>query len=532
MTPTTLPKTCLPTWDVADLPEPKPLSWRNWRAIIGPGIVMMGIQIGGGEWLFGPEITARYGGGLMWVATIAIVLQVFYNMECGRYALYCGEPIFTGFMRTRPGPLFWVCIFMLMSLGVLIPGLSTQAAAVLASFILDKPPGEEHRALVMSLGLAMLVLVTIPVFFGRKVYNTMQAIMTAKVVIVLGFCAVIGIFFVSASNWWSITSGFFKFGSVPVTGADGKEKVVNAFHHYFSEGSWPLIALGNIAVLGAFAGYAGGGGFANSMYSNYVRDQGWGMGSQVGAIPSAVGGKDIKLSHLGKVFAISPETLRRWKLWWHYILTDQVFVWGLGCFVGMGLPALLSMQFAPYSPLYSQEHHFNWAQAVITADGMRHAPGLSPVLAQVLWYAMLFVGLVVLLPSQMSIVENFSRRWTDVIWSGNRRVREGMKEDQVKRLYYTLLICYVVWSLIAYVTFVWFQGTPRLMVLIIANMNNIAIGFSSFHLLWVNHRLLPKPLRPKWYHSLGVIGCGTFYLGLAALVFVHKQLPMIRDLFE
>src|SRR5687767_5549895 len=98
-----LPVTCLPTWEVASLPEPKPQSWMKWRSIIGPGIVMMGVQIGGGEWLFGPEMTARYGGALMWLATIAIITQVFYNMECGRYALYCGEPIFTGFLRTKPG---------------------------------------------------------------------------------------------------------------------------------------------------------------------------------------------------------------------------------------------------------------------------------------------------------------------------------------------------------------------------------------------------------------------------------------------
>ena len=60
---------------------------------------MCGNQIGGGEWLFGPEITARYGGGLMWIATIAIVVQVFFNIEAGRYALYSGEPVMTGFMR-------------------------------------------------------------------------------------------------------------------------------------------------------------------------------------------------------------------------------------------------------------------------------------------------------------------------------------------------------------------------------------------------------------------------------------------------
>ncbi|MFO0064550.1 MAG: Nramp family divalent metal transporter, partial [Pirellulaceae bacterium] len=102
--------TGIPPWTLGELPEPKRLSWRNWRDFLGPGIVMMGIQIGGGEWLLGPAITAKYGGGLMWVATIAILLQVFYNMECGRYALYCGEPVLTGFMRCRPGPRFWVAL--------------------------------------------------------------------------------------------------------------------------------------------------------------------------------------------------------------------------------------------------------------------------------------------------------------------------------------------------------------------------------------------------------------------------------------
>ena len=101
-------KNCLPTWSKAELPEPQPLSWRNWTGFVGPGLVMCGIQLAGGEWLVGAEITARYGGGLMWIAAVAIICQVFYNMECGRYALFCGEPVFTGMMRSRPGPRGWL----------------------------------------------------------------------------------------------------------------------------------------------------------------------------------------------------------------------------------------------------------------------------------------------------------------------------------------------------------------------------------------------------------------------------------------
>jgi hypothetical protein len=40
----------MPSWEVAELPEPKRLGWQNWKSFMGPGIVMCGIQIAGGEW--------------------------------------------------------------------------------------------------------------------------------------------------------------------------------------------------------------------------------------------------------------------------------------------------------------------------------------------------------------------------------------------------------------------------------------------------------------------------------------------------
>lgn len=89
--------------------------------------------------------------------------------------------------------------------------------------------------------------------------------------------------------------------------------------------------------------------------------------------------------------------------------------------MGMALPALLSLEFAPHSQLIGAK--LEWAQALITADGIRHMPSFTPMLAKVLWILAVFVGLMVMLPSQMSIVDDFSRRWTDLIWSGSRRVR-------------------------------------------------------------------------------------------------------------
>lgn len=511
----------IPPWGSAELPEPAPLGWRHWKRFLGPGIVMMGIQIGGGEWLYGPAITAAYGGGLMWIATVAIVLQVFYNLECGRYALFCGEPVFTGFMRCRPGPPFWVGLMVLLNVAALVPGLSTHGAAMIAALVLDRPPTTNDVWLVTPLAYVCLLAVTLPVLLGGKVYNMLQGIMTAKVVVVLGFCLVVGLTCVGPASWWNVLSGFLKFGTLPLSDGPGQERLVNAVAYRWHEGHWPLVAPASLVVLGAFAGYAGGGGLANSTYSNFVRDKGWGMGSQVGAIPSAIGGRRVSLSHVGKTFPLTPENLRRWRGWWRYVLADQLAVWAPGCFMGMALPALLSMEFARHSTISAEQASV--AQAIITADGLRHA-AFSPAVAQVFWIAALFTGLMVMMPSQMSIVDDFSRRWTDAIWSASSRVRGNMEPHQVKYIYYTILAAYVLWSLVfAY----FFASVPRRMTEFIANFNNLALGLTSLQLLWINHRLLPAPFRPRWYQSLGLAACGLFYLGLAGLVFRYKVWPQL-----
>ncbi|MCY2962858.1 MAG: Nramp family divalent metal transporter [Planctomycetota bacterium] len=522
----TLPKTCLPAWSVGELPEPKPLSWRQWYRFIGPGLVMMGIQIGGGEWLLGPDITARYGGGLMWIASIAIIVQVFYNIECGRYALYCGEPVFTGFMRTFPGPMFWIGVIGILNFAALIPGLSAHGAVIFSALWLGHPPTAGDEFMVKTIGYVFLLGVTLPIFVGGKIYNMLQAVMTVKVFAVLSFCLLVGALWVSPANWYNVFSGFLKFGSVPTVDADNRETTVNVVTNWLEGGDLPVVAMANIALIGAFAGYAGGGGLGNATYSNFVRDKGWGMGSLVGAIPSAVGGTHLSLSHLGTVFQVTSDNLRKWKGWWRYILTDQVLVWAPGCFMGMALPALLSLEFAGHSVLQGKEN--KWLQSLITADGISHDPRFSEGMKHALWIITLLVGLLVMLPSQMSIVDDFSRRWTDILWSGVTRVRDRLHGSQVSWIYYSILTIYVLWSLVWTYIFNAY-GSPRLMTIVIANLNNVAIGITSFHVWWINTTLLPKPLRPRWYQQVGILSCGVFYCGMSLLVLITQQIPQFLE---
>lgn len=125
----------LPEWEETDLPAPPALNFRNKLRMAGPGAILLAASIGGGEWLVGPAATVQYGTAILGVVTIAIALQLVFNLEAIRYTLYTGEPIYGGFLRLKPGPRFWTPFYFLLSLVHLgWPALAAAAAStVLAS---------------------------------------------------------------------------------------------------------------------------------------------------------------------------------------------------------------------------------------------------------------------------------------------------------------------------------------------------------------------------------------------------------------
>ncbi len=222
----------MPRWNVAELIDAPRFGWRNWAALLGPGLLMGGAAIGGGEWLTGPMVSAKYGGALFWLATLSILGQVIYNIEICRYTLYTGEPIFTGKFRTPPHPWFWVIAYLALDFGSIFPYLAASAAAPLATALLERVPDAEHGTLTMNLfggettithkalmrTLAYLIFfgALMPLIFGGKIYNALKAVMSFKIFAVMGFLIVVGVLYSHWGTWGEIFSGFVKFGNVPI----------------------------------------------------------------------------------------------------------------------------------------------------------------------------------------------------------------------------------------------------------------------------------------------------------------------------
>jgi hypothetical protein len=478
-------RTRFSSWQTDELPEPQ-LGRRRWTALIGPGLLMVGANIGGGEWLFGPLVTARYGGQVLWLATVAILVQVAYNLAVMRYALYTGESVFVGFFRIWPGPAVWTCVYLLFEFGAIWPYLSANAAVPLAAVILGRLPTQTDAGFVRQLGYIVFLSAFVPLIFGGKIYTALERVMVAKLVLILAYLGFVALFFTRPSTWWEIGSGFYRFGSLPS-----------------GEINW--------ATLAAFSAVAGAGGLTNAAFSNYARDKGWGMGAQTGAIPSAIGGRTIKLSHTGKVFEINKETLPRWRRWLRVIRRDQFLLWAPGCVIGMALPSVFSLEF-----IRGVTNIDGNAAAAMTAQAIADRHGV------VFWYATLLCGFLIMAPTQVSQLDNIARRWTDILWIGWGRLK-NVDEHKVKYVYYTLLAIYCMWGMVALAV------TPNPLVLAIATgvMWNFALGFTAIHTLIVVRTLLPAQLKPGILQCAGLIACAVFYLGISGFA-LTQQWPAVR----
>ncbi|WP_309684644.1 Nramp family divalent metal transporter [Armatimonas sp.] len=486
---------CLPAWKVDELPEPQPFTFKNLLKLVGPGLVLAGGAIGTGELIMGPQVAARYQGALLWVALLSILAQVMLNTEVMRYTLCTGEPIMTGFLRCKPGPKFWIGFYILLEFAGWFPTLAGLSAQVLVVAWLrlgpnDPIPVDTVRLVsyIVFLSCAALSL------FGKKIFDTVQVVVTGKLIFLLVCMTACSIFFVSGDTWLRVVGGMVDFTRIP-RDASGQPDI-----------DWSIVA--------GLAGFAGVGGLGNLMVSNFVREKGWGMGSKVGVIASATGDHDLTLQHIGVICRPGPETTRRFAGWFKYLLIDQWLLWATGAIIGVLLPCLLGAQYLKIGNVDGSDQ-WRWAAALAQDIGAVRGPLVGTVI--------LLCALVILIPGQFYVIDATARKWTDVIWSGTDWARK-LDTHKANRVYYSIAAAYVTYGLIAF-------AIPGLsaskMMVIGGSLANLSIAITMIHALLVNRRFLPRSLHPTPLKQALLILSIAFFLVMFGLVVNQKILPLI-----
>ena len=81
-------------------------SWIARLALLGPGLVVVGSILGGGELINTPVQAAKFGLVLLWVIILSCVIKYFLQVEIGRHCLIHHRTTIEA-LNTCPGPKLW-----------------------------------------------------------------------------------------------------------------------------------------------------------------------------------------------------------------------------------------------------------------------------------------------------------------------------------------------------------------------------------------------------------------------------------------
>ena len=457
-----IPHDQLPAVRFRDLPEPIKLG-----AMLGPGVVLAASGIGSGEFVLWPNIGARAGLDFLWAALLGAAFMFFIATEAVRYTLATGETIITGFARLWKG---WTIGFVLMALlPNLFPGYAT-GVALIAEFIFG-PLNE------IAVTIAMLVIIVAILVLSPVVYTMMEGVQKVMVGLMAAFLvlAVVLITMLDAGVWLDMLGGFAATGSIPQ---------------------------GDVVDLPAFAGaiaFAGAGGTAVLLISNYVRDKNLGMGARIPRIVSPITGKEEAGENIGYMFKPTDENMRRWRGWWSVTNREQLLTFFL--FTVLSIFIMSALAYATLGGADVPEgFSFIEAEANVLRDEFG---GFMAIL-------FLITGMIALFSTNLAVWDMIGRISADQLKVGFLRESRFWSESKIYAITLVLLLIFSILVLLSGLQ------APLVLLVIVSFLSGVTSFVYSVLIVQLNRRTLPKYVRMGTARtivmSLAVLFYGFFFI--------------------
>jgi hypothetical protein len=469
-----------PDLAVEDLPTPEEvfgvrrIGWRQLiQFVLGPSLIALGISVGSGEWLLGPQAVGQYGFvGVGWVIVVSALLQTFYNVECSRYVVATGEVPVVGWGRVPPGWFLWVPVSVFLVIFAFIAGgwAASAGEGVYALVHGEVPPGDNEESRIYA--MLLLVLVFLITAAARRISRALELTNWFLVGTILVVLLVADLILVPPDVWWDGISGF-------VTPASPPEGIT-------------------ATQLGGLAGFTALASGLNWYVMGHYRDKGYGMGHRTGYI-AGLRGSRREIMASGVTFPDDEKNTALWRRWYRLLLTDMWAVFFVGAMLGMLLPTVLMSQAVKVSDRRPTEENL----PTFVADVMRVEHG------DFIFYVLLLMGVFILFSTQLGIFEAMVRVTTDASHSTSGRLRSSIEGDP-RRFYYPFMI-----TLIVVISIIIHTSPPVGLVEWSANMSNLGALIFPFMLMYLNSKL-PKAARPRpWHYVILVLNFlffGFFFL--------------------
>ncbi len=438
--------------------------------MLGPGIILLGLSIGSGEFILWPRLTAQWGFDIFWACWVGVTLQFFLNMEIERYTLATGESAVTGFVRLSWifGPVLLVC----GTVPWIWPGWATGAALLLTW---------EMGGSVLPLAVGGLLLSGVLLSLSPVVYRTVEAIQIGLVTVIFALVLVLVVILVRGESVAAMAAGAIRIGHVP-EGID-----------------FPLL-------LGALA-FAGAGGTVNLAQSNYIKEKGYGMGRWIGRITSPLTGREESERVVGMTFEATTENLDRWKVWWRRANLEHAVSFYLLCLLSLAFFCLITHALLGSTTPVSEGFGFIQDEA-LAIEARFGAIGR---------HIFIWAGIAVLFSTELALLDAVSRVGADLVKVTFLREREAWT---LSRLYFVFL-----WGFIGVGIVILTGGFDRPLQLLVlsSSLNAFVMFLYSGLLLRLNRTALQIPIRPGWVRTIAIC-CAFGFFGYFSLLTVGDLL--------
>ncbi|MDA0635102.1 Nramp family divalent metal transporter [Nonomuraea sp. MCN248] len=441
--------------------------------ILGPTVFLVALGVGMGESYMWPRLVLLFGPEIRWLFLIGVTLQAVVMLEMARYAMATGESIFSGAARVFK-PIMWF-FFVVAILVYIWPGhLSAGAAAF-----------EQITGIPWTVtAVTGLILVGVIFSLAKVIYNVLENVLSLLIGTLVIGTSVVAAMVGSWNDVVTTITGMFAFGYLP-------EEAMTA--------AWFPVIVGACA-------FAGPSGMQQMWYTLHLRDSGAGMGAH---IPKVRGlrhaGEEEAMPSRGFMFDTDdPAEMAKWKGWRRWVTFDALALfWGITMLVTISF-TVIAQSAARLNPEVQTALRGDDRDVALGAMSEAVSSAGSSVLGGV------FLGFIALigLNATLGLFDSFSRGQADMTYN----FVPGAKKLRMSHLYAGFL-----WGVIIFGILILLFGPadgPEGILDTLAFLSTFAMGAYCVTLLLVNNRMLPKPIRPKWWTNM-IIGLGAvFYLGM------------------
>lgn len=570
-----IPHQTLPPLRYRDLPEAP-----HWRKLVGPSIILAGLALGSGEFIFWPYLTYKSGFVFFWACMLGVATQFFMNLEIERWTLATGESAITGFCRLSR---HWAWVMLIMNVVPWIwPGWATGASMLLSWTLF----GADIKPLDASAPLSRMTA-SIPLDLQSQLkYDELkqtlvwtgaqtpeQADSLRKLDRDSEFQSAVATIESKVRKtgglkhdaryvpWFAIVTLLLV--GIVLTSSPVVYNTVEALQSYLvllifviavtlgillirpdavmamlsgmmNIGGMPTgdTGLEYMALLGALA-FAGAGGTMNLGQSNFIRDKGYGMGKYIGRITSPLTGNEEAIADVGFHFPHTPDNMRRWRDWWRAANVEHFFSFYLTCVVSLMLLALISYSlfYGPDGKLLAGAERFGGDMDFIWGEATLIQAKFSSTLVGQAFRTLFFVmGMALLFTTELGVLDAAARISADIIKIN--LLRENPRWT-LARLYFVIL-----WAEILLSVAILVMGAlnpkfsqPLFLLKTSAAMNGLVMCIYGMLLLYLNLKIMPRSLAITPLRFIAMVWACAFF-GFFSLQAIQLEVwPLIRRWF-